>query len=127
MVCIKKDIERGIAYMWYLIGSVVATFVILGVLWVISIQFVRTGRLSALDWSLKSLGLPQGSVRALIALLFLFLLIFSAVTGTKLPDLPPWLVGILGTIIGFYFGAAMVPKVPKQPSKPEEGTTPKPQ
>ncbi len=114
--------------MWYLIGSVVATFVILGVLWVISIQFVRTGRLSAHDWSLKSLGLPQGSVRALIALLLLFLLIFSAVTGTELLDkIPDWLVGILGTIIGFYFGAAMVPKAPKQPSKPEEGATPKPQ
>ena len=109
----------------YLILFVV---VILVVLWGISIYFVKTGRLSAHDWSMRSLGLPQGSVRALLALLFLFLLIFSAVTGTELLDkIPDWLVGILGTIIGFYFGAAMVPKVPKQPPKPEEGTTPKPQ
>ena len=113
--------------MWYLIGATVATFIILGILWGISIRFVKTGKLSAQDWSMKSLGLPQGSVRALIALLLLFMLIFSVLTNTQIPDLPDWLVGILGTIIGFYFGAAMAPKVPSQPPKPDEGTTPKPQ
>jgi len=110
--------------MEYLILFVVVIF---AVLWGISIYFVKTGRLSAHDWSMRSLGLPQGSVRALLALLILFLLISSTLTNTQLPDLPDWLVGILGTIIGFYFGAAMVPKAPSQPSKPEEGTTPKPQ
>lgn len=110
--------------MGYLILFVVVIFV---VLWGISIYFVKTGRLSAHDWSLRSLGLPQGSVRALLALLILFLLISSTLPNTQLPNLPDWLVGILGTIIGFYFGVAMVPKAPRQPPKPEEGTTPKPQ
>ena len=89
----------------YLILFVIAVF---AVLWGISIYFVKTGKLSARDWSLKSLGLPQGSIRALIALLLLFSLIYSILTGIKLPDLPEWLVGILGTVIGFYFGSAMV-------------------
>jgi uncharacterized BrkB/YihY/UPF0761 family membrane protein len=79
------------------------------------------------EWSKRSLGLPQGSVRALFALIILFLLIFSMISKTQLPDLPDWLVGILGTIIGFYFGAAMVPKTPGQPSKPGTGTTSKQQ
>jgi len=110
--------------MEWLLVFVIVVFI---VLWGTSFYFVKTGRLSAHDWSLRSLGLPQGSVRALFGLLILFLLIFSIVTRTRVPDLPDWLVGILGTIIGFYFGAAMVPKAPSQPSKPEEGTTPKPQ
>jgi hypothetical protein len=49
------------------------------------------------DWWEHPLGLPTGSVRALIALLFIALI---AITGGK----EEWLVGIVGTIIGFYFG-----------------------
>lgn len=98
--------------------------VVLIILWGISIYFVKTGKLSALDWSTRSLGLPQGSVRALLAFLLLFLLIFSFVSEVDLPELPDWLVGILGTVIGFYFGAAVAPKPPSKPSKPDEGKTP---
>jgi predicted lysophospholipase L1 biosynthesis ABC-type transport system permease subunit len=107
----------------YLIVFIV---VILAVLWGTSIYFVKTGKLSAQDWSMKSLGLPQGSVRALLAFLLLFSLVFSILTGTTIPDLPDWMVGILGTVIGFYFGAAMAPKAPAQPPKPEESTTAEP-
>ena len=100
--------------MEYMFIFVITVFI---ALWGISIYMVKTGRLTANEWSMKSLGLPQGSVRALLALLILFTLIFSITTGTKIPDLPDWLVGILGTVIGFYFGAAMVPKAPSQPTK----------
>ena len=109
--------------MEYLILFVI---VVLVVLWGMSIYLMRTGKLSASDWSKRSLGLPQGSVRALLAIIILFLLVFCIVGETELPDLPEWLVGILGTIIGFYFGAALAPKTPSQLSKPEEGTVPKP-
>lgn len=100
--------------MGYIIAFVIVIF---AVLWGISIYFVKTGKLSASDWSMKSLGLPQGSVRALLALIILFSLIYYTLTGVTLPDIPDWMVGILGSIIGFYFGAAMVPKAPSQPVK----------
>ena len=89
--------------------------VVLVFLWGISVYFVKTGKLNALDWSLNSLGLPQGSVRALLALLIMFSLIYSILTGTTLPDLPDWLVGILGAVIGFYFGAAKARMTSPQP------------
>ncbi len=90
------------------------------ILWGISIYFVKTGKLKAQDWSLKALGLPQGSVRAIIALLLLFSLVYVIMTGAQIPDLPDWLVGILGTVIGFYFGAAMAPKPQaKEEEKPK--------
>lgn len=79
------------------------------VLWGFTIYFVKTGKLSAKDWYKRSLGLPRGSVRALLTFVILFMLISCVLTDTAIPDLPDWLVGILGTIIGFYFGAAMVP------------------
>ena len=110
--------------MGYLIAFVAG---ILVVLWGISIYFVKTGRLSADEWFKKSLGLPQGTVRAILAFLLLFLLIFSALGKTILPELPGWLVGIMGSVIGFYFGSAMVTKPAKESSKSEEDTTPKPQ
>jgi len=106
--------------MTYLILFVIAVF---AVLWGISIYFVKTGKLSARDWSMKSLGLPQGSVRALLAFLLLFALIYSILTGVEIPKLPEWLVGILGTVIGFYFGAAIAPSAAKtdetKPAKPQ--------
>lgn len=90
--------------------------VVLGVLWGVSFYFIKTNKLDANKWALKSLGLPRGSVRALLAFLILFLLIFPAATGKPLPDLPQWLIGILGSIVGFYFGAAMAKKPPDRPS-----------
>lgn len=78
---------------------------ILVVLWGISFYFVKTGRLKAEDWKIDSLGLPRGSVRAILALAFVSTLICSAVGETKMVDLPDWAVGIVGAIVGFYFGA----------------------
>ncbi len=80
------------------------------ILWMISLYLIKTGKMDADEWFKKSLGIPQGSVRAIIALMLLSSLVYSIVTGATLPDLPDWLVGILGTVIGFYFGTAMVPK-----------------
>ena len=101
--------------MLYLIVFVAGVFV---VLWTISIYFVATGKMTGDDWFKKSLGLPQGSVRALLAMMILLLLIFSMWKNEPIPELPQWLVGILGSIIGFYFGAAMATKSPSPPSKP---------
>jgi hypothetical protein len=61
------------------------------------------------DWWEHPLGLPTGSVRALIALLFIALI---AITGGE----QEWLVGIVGTIVGFYFGG-------KKTSEGEEGAS----
>jgi len=110
--------------MLYVIIFVAAVFVIL---WAVSLYLVKTGRLSAFEWHVNSLGLPQGSVRAVIALLLLFSLTSCLLTGTKIPDLPDWLVGILGAVVGFYFGAGKVSKAsspPSQPPRQDEGKTP---
>jgi len=98
---------------------------ILFALWVTSIYFVVTGKLKAHEWWSRSLGLPRGSVRAIIALLFLFIITYCILTGTKLPEtIPEWFIGILGTIIGFYFGSALItpPPEPSQPVKQDEST-----
>lgn len=79
---------------------------VLVILWVATFYFVKKGKLSAKTWFDLSLGLPKGSVRALIAFIILFLLLCPVLTGQSLPDFPDWLVGILGTVIGFYFGVS---------------------
>ncbi len=93
--------------MEYIIFFVV--FVIV-VLWGISVYLLQTGKLTAQEWLKRTLGIPRGSVRALIALIILFLILFPVVVNQKLPELPTWLVGILGTVIGFYFGASTAKK-----------------
>ena len=99
---------------------IIFVMVVFAVLWGISIWLIKTGRLDARDWSIKSLGLPRGSVRATLAFVLLFLLVYSIITEIRLPDLPDWIVGILGTVIGFYFGAAMAPGTPGAPSSSSE-------
>ncbi len=56
-------------------------------------------------WYNNPLGMPRGSIRAIIALLFVItlLLIAEPVSGDDSGQ-SEWLLGILGTIIGFYFG-----------------------
>lgn len=77
-----------------LLGAFVAIATVLGI-----IYMWERGKAQAKgnDWWGHPLGLPTGSVRAIIALLFIALI---AITGGK----EDWLVGIVGTIIGFYFG-----------------------
>ena len=92
---------------------------IIAVLWIISIYFVITKRLDAGDMWAKSLGLPRGSIRAIVALLFIFFIAYAIFSGDDLPDkIPDWILGIMGTIIGFYFGSALVP--PPEKSKSSE-------
>jgi hypothetical protein len=53
------------------------------------------------EWLNNPLGLPKGSIRAIIALFFVATLLMAAGSESKLAD---WVPGVLGTIIGFYFG-----------------------
>jgi len=90
--------EGGISDMPFdngiLLGAFVAIATVLGIyyMWKRG-KDEKTGS----DWWEHPLGLPTGSVRALIALLFI------ALIATK-GDAQEWLVGIVGTIVGFYFG-----------------------
>ena len=81
--------------------------VVLAVLWGISFYLVKTKKLDVKEWFHNSLGLPRGSVRGIIALAFISALIYSSLQGAKIPDLPDWAVGIAGSVVGFYFGAAI--------------------
>ena len=55
----------------------------------------------------EPLGLPQGSVRALIALaLVITLCVVAGVTGST----PKEILGMVGIVIGYYFGARTVTK-----------------
>jgi amino acid transporter len=99
-----------------IIGFVFVVFIILlGV----SIYFIRKGDLTADTWHMRSLGLPRGSVRAIVAFIILFFLVYTILAGKTVPEQPEWIVGILGTVIGFYFGAAMAPTEKKEEKKPE--------
>ena len=80
--------------------------VVLGVLWGMSFHFVRTKRLNVREWFRNSLGLPRGSVRAIIAIAFISTLICSALLGEEILELPDWAIGVTGSVVGFYFGAA---------------------
>jgi Ca2+/H+ antiporter len=114
----------------YIKCLVIFVIAVLVVLWGLSAYLIKTEKLSVQEWFKKSLGLPQGSVRALIAFIILFLVVVSVIIGKdNFPELPQWLVGILGAVVGFYFGAATVGKPPEQPAKPkeEEGKEEKPE
>lgn len=50
----------------------------------------------------KPLWLPKGSVRAIMALATIATACYMAMFSAQL--LPDWLVGLIGTIVGFYFG-----------------------
>lgn len=56
------------------------------------------------EWRNKPLGLPSGSVRAIIALGMVsvasYMILFSAL------DVPEWFQAVIAVIIGFYFGKA---------------------
>ena len=121
--------DNFIIYLMAFVGGIIV------LLWLLSIILGVIGKEDIKDWakrwSLRSLGLPQGSVRALIAFSLIFTLIFLIMSGVnggestvKIPDLPDWLVAILGAVIGFYFGTALIPQ--KQTSEEEKGKEGKP-
>ena len=60
------------------------------------------------DWTTRSLGLPKGSVRAIIALAVIATACYLVVTGTT--EIPDWLNTIISVIVGFYFGQKAVAK-----------------
>lgn len=121
------NLEQIIPYMRFLIIFVIAVLV---VLWGVSIYLIKTAKMSVPEWSKRALGLPQGSVRAIIAFIILFVMVVAVMIGeNEFPDLPDWLVGLLGAVVGFYFGAATVGKPAEKPAQPseEEGKPKKPE
>lgn len=78
------------------ISAAIASLVIISIIIWMSI----VGREEKDLWFKFPLGLPAGSIRALIALIF----VFSILLASSKENLPGWLMGILGTILGFYFG-----------------------
>jgi hypothetical protein len=57
-------------------------------------------------WSETPFGLPKGTIRASITLIFIIIVVLGAfkIDNMEIVALPEWLLAILGTIIGFYFG-----------------------
>jgi hypothetical protein len=59
-------------------------------------------------WSETPFGLPKGTIRASITLIFIIIVFLGAFNidniGAIADSMPEWLLAILGTIIGFYFG-----------------------
>jgi len=86
----------------YALATIIAIGLLIVILMVVAIVMVAKNKMSVQDWQKTALGIPKGSVRAAIALLFGFITI-GVWLATK--DMPPWLIGILGTVVGFYFGA----------------------
>jgi small-conductance mechanosensitive channel len=88
------------------------TYIVIGVcvivvaLLVVSILQMRSNRLKPRDWIEHPLGIPTGSVRALLALIIVLITVWVAISGkVKIAeDMPKWLLAIVGAVIGFYFG-----------------------
>ena len=56
----------------------------------------------SLDRRNQPLGLPKGSVRAIIALVVIATACY--LTLTEMADIPDWLNTVVSAIVGFYFG-----------------------
>jgi hypothetical protein len=68
------------------------------------ISYLGTKKNTNPAWYNNPFGLPKGSIRAIITLLFVIVALLSYQTDQFTKN--QWLIGILGTIIGFYFGEA---------------------
>jgi len=86
----------------YALITIIAVVAIIIVLMIIAVVLVGTGKMSVETWKEQSLGIPKGSIRALLALIFCFVAIGVWITTKNMPE---WLIGILGAIVGFYFGS----------------------
>ena len=87
------------------------SILLLVVLVILPIYSVRKTK-NRTDILLKGLGLPQGSVRSMLALIvvgsFVIFLVFggSALSANgRFSEIVAALTGIAGTIVGFYFGS----------------------
>lgn len=85
---------------------VVGVCAIIVVLLVVSIVQMKRSRLKPSEWLEHPLGIPTGSVRALIAMLIVFITLWVAISNkvSIANDMPKWLLAIVGAVIGFYFG-----------------------
>jgi hypothetical protein len=88
----KRDLPKDSLLLLAIVALII---IILGSWW--SSKKVATNS----SWYKYPLGLPTGSIRAVIALLFVMAILLYAGESAQLPE---WLTGIVGTIIGFYFG-----------------------
>ena len=56
----------------------------------------------------EPLGMPKGSVRAIITILIVFailiLVILQQIYGAQV-DIPDWLIAIVSSVIAYYFGS----------------------
>lgn len=58
-------------------------------------------------WSETAFGLPKNSIRATIVLVFVTMVVLIGLNfsdGRSYQELPEWLLGLVGTVVGFYFG-----------------------
>ena len=101
-------------------------FLVLVILWGINLYLIKSDKLQPWEWQLNALGLPRGSVRAILAIGFIAMLIFSSLEEIAIPELPEWAIGITGSIVGFYFGAASTrpPRREEQQEKTEPEVPP---
>jgi small-conductance mechanosensitive channel len=89
-----------------IIYIVIGVCVIIIALLIVSLFQMRSNKLKPRDWIEHPLGIPTGSVRALLALIILLITIWVAISQ-KLEiaeKMPQWLLAIVGAVIGFYFG-----------------------
>jgi L-asparagine transporter-like permease len=80
----------------YLVAII--TLLILGFISMINLSADREG------WSQTPFGLPNGTIRATITLIFIILVLVVIFQGIEVKSMPEWLLAIVATIIGFYFG-----------------------
>jgi|GEM_PF-3141890 len=92
-----------------LIAIVVGIGGIVLFLLLISLVLIWLGRLKSTEWLEHPLGIPTGSVRAILALLVVLFIIWAATNGKDvIKGVPEWMIGITGTVIGFYFGGRSI-------------------
>jgi len=85
---------------------IVGLCVIVIMLLIVSIVQMKRSRLKPSDWLEHPLGIPTGSVRALIAMLVVFITLWVAISNkvSVAENITKWLLAIVGAVIGFYFG-----------------------
>jgi small-conductance mechanosensitive channel len=85
---------------------VVGVCAIVVALFIISIVQMKRSRLKPSDWLEHPLGISTGSVRALVVIMIVFITLWVAISNkiTVAENMPKWLLAIVGTVIGFYFG-----------------------
>ena len=89
-----------------IIYIVIGLCVIVILLLIVSVIQMKRSKLKPGEWLEHPLGIPTGSVRALIAIMIVFITLWVAISDkvSIAEDMPKWLLAIVGAVIGFYFG-----------------------